>query len=45
MTEVIVDGFEFIESKKDKPTEAEPTSFSNATVDDFAEITDGDLPF
>lgn len=40
VTEVIVNGFEFLESKKDKPT-----SFSN-TDDDFEEIsTPEDLPF
>ena len=45
ITEIIVDGFEFLESKKDKPTEAD--SYSNATADDFEEIaiTDDDLPF
>lgn len=43
-TEVIVDGFEFLESKKDKPAE---TSFSNASDDDFTDISvgDDDLPF
>lgn len=48
ITEVIVDGFDFLESKKDKPTETEPTSFSNASADDFEEIAvpdDEDLPF
>ena len=45
ITEVIVDGFEFLESKKDKP--AEPTSYSNASDDDFTDISvgDDDLPF
>ncbi len=45
VTEVIVDGFEFLESKKDKP--AEPTSYSNASDDDFTDISvgDDDLPF
>ena len=42
VTEVIVDGFEFLENKKDKPTEAE--SYSN--TEDFEPIeNDGDLPF
>ena len=45
VTEVIVDGFEFLESKKDEPTEA--NSYTNATADDFEEmeITEDDLPF
>ena len=45
ITEVKVDGFEFIESRKDKPTEAEP-SFNNATDNEFFEIDgDDDVPF
>ena len=45
VTEVIVEGFEFLESKKDKP--AESVGFSNANAEDFEEIPmpDGDLPF
>ena len=45
VTEVIVDGFEFLESKKDEPTEG--NSYTNATADDFEEmeITEDDLPF
>ena len=40
ITEVIVDGFEFLESKKDKPT------IANANAEDFAEVDTGDdLPF
>jgi single-strand DNA-binding protein len=42
VTEVKVDEFDFLESKKDKPAE----TFSNTTADDFTEIADdGDLPF
>lgn len=43
VTEVIVDGFEFLESRKDKPTE----SMGYSNVDDFEEISmaDDDLPF
>ena len=41
VTEVIVDGFDFIESKKDKPV----SSNINIEVDDFEEIDDEDLPF
>lgn len=46
VTEIIVDGFEFLESKKDKPTEA--SGFSNSSADDFEEIPmpdDDDLVF
>ena len=44
VTEIFVEGFEFLESKKDKPTETEPSD--NASTDDFTEIEpDGDLPF
>ena len=40
VTEVIVDGFEFLESKKDKPV------MLNVNADDFTEIDTGDdLPF
>lgn len=40
ITEVIVDGFEFLENKKDKPT------IANANAEDFAEVDTGDdLPF
>lgn len=39
VTEVIVNGFEFLESKKDKPS-------ADVEVDDFEEYTDtDDLPF
>ena len=42
VTEVIVDGFDFIESKKDKPD----TPNINVPVDDYEEIADDeDLPF
>lgn len=44
--EVVANNVQFVESKKDKPTETEPASFSNADPDDFAEISgDDDLPF
>lgn len=44
ITEVVVDSFEFLESKKDKPTEAEP-AYSD-TEEEFTEIDgDDDLPF
>lgn len=44
VTEVIVDGFEFLESKKDKS--AETIGYSNADADDFVSYDDGgDLPF
>ena len=46
--EVVVNNAQFVEGKKDKLTETEPASFSNADPDDFDEIegagTD-DLPF
>ena len=41
VTEVIVDGFDFIEGKKDKLV----SSNINIEVDDFEEIDDEDLPF
>lgn len=41
VTEVIVDGFDFIESKKDKPV----NSSIDIDYDDFEEIDDEDLPF
>lgn len=41
VTEIIVDGFEFLESKK--PTEAENNDAPN--TDDYTEISDDDLPF
>ena len=48
ITEVIVDGFEFLENKKDKPTETE-APLSNAGGNDFIELPanagDDDLPF
>ena len=44
--EVIANNAQFVESKKDKPTETEPASFSDTSDDDFAEIDTGDdLPF
>lgn len=44
--EVVIDNASIIESKKDKPTETEPASFSDTNEDDFTEIDDdGDLPF
>ena len=46
VTEVNVDGFEFLESKKDKPTET--GCYSNDNTDDFEEISgvdEEDLPF
>ena len=44
--EVVADNAHFIESKKDKPTETEPASFSNADPDAYIGIDDsGDLPF
>lgn len=43
--EVVVKNAQFAESKKDKPTETEPT-FSDTNNDDFTEISgDDDLPF
>ena len=41
VTEVIVDGFDFIEGKKDKPT----NSNIDIKYDDFEDIDDEDLPF
>ena len=41
ITEVIVDGFEFIEGKKDKPVTTKP----DIEYDDFEEIDDEELPF
>lgn len=45
VTEVMVDSFEFLESRKDKP--AEISGYSTANTDDFADISmpDDDLPF
>lgn len=44
--EVVIDNASIIESKKDKPTETEPASFSDTNEDDFAELSgDEDLPF
>ena len=37
ITEIIVEGFEFLESKKEKSVDIEP--------DDFEEVDDDDLPF
>ena len=45
ITEIIVSGFEFLESKKDKPTaDVEPSGYS-VNPNDFEEVTDEDLPF
>jgi single-strand DNA-binding protein len=41
VTEIVVDGFEFLESKKDKPVAPK----IDVEVDDFDEIDDEDLPF
>lgn len=43
--EVVVKGAQFVESKKDKPTET--GGYSNADADDFVDISipDDDLPF
>lgn len=47
--EVVVNNVQFVESKRDSsPTDATPASFSNADVNDFADLgdaTDDDLPF
>ena len=47
--EVVVNNAHFMETKRDSiPTENEPASFSNAGVNDFADlgdVTDDDLPF
>lgn len=47
--EVVVNNVQFVESKRDSsPTDAAPASFSNADVNDFADLgdaTDDDLPF
>ncbi len=49
--EVVVNNAQFVESKRDSstaPTANEPASFSNADVNDFADLgdaTDDDLPF
>ena len=41
VTEVMVDGFDFVESKKDKPV----STNVNVEYDDFEDIDDEDLPF
>lgn len=47
--EVVVNNVQFVESKRDSsPADAVPASFSNADVNDFADLgdaTDDDLPF
>ncbi len=49
--EVVANNVQFVESKRDSsvaPASAEPASFSNADVNDFADLgdtTDDDLPF
>jgi len=47
--EVVANNVQFVESKRDSaPGAAEPASFSNADVNDFADLgdaTDDDLPF
>ena len=45
--EVIANNVQFVESKRDSSPSAETASFSNADVNDFAEVdaTDDDLPF
>lgn len=49
--EVVVNNAQFVESKRDSssaPMDSEPASFSNADVNDFADLgdaTDDDLPF
>ena len=45
--EVVANNVQFVESKRDSAPPSEPASFSNAGVDDFAEIgdVDDDLPF
>ena len=46
--EVVTNNVQFVESKRDSSTGAEPASFSNADVNDFADLgsaSDDDLPF
>ncbi len=47
--EVVVNNAQFVESKRDSAPDSEPaTSYSNADVNDFADLgdaTDDDLPF
>ncbi len=45
--EVIANNVQFVESKRDSAPSTETASFSNADVNDFAEVdaTDDDLPF
>ena len=46
--EVIANNVQFVESKRDSSTGSEPASFSNADVNDFADLgdaSDDDLPF
>ena len=45
ITEINVSGFEFLESKKDKPTADIEHSGYSVNPNDFEEITDEDIPF
>ncbi len=46
--EVVANNVQFVESKRDSAPSSEPASFSNADVNDFADLgdaADDDLPF
>ena len=47
--EVVANNVQFVESKRDSsPADSEPASFSNAGINDFADLgdaTDDDIPF
>ena len=46
--EVVANNVQFVESKRDSAPASEPASFSNADVNDFADLgdaSDDDLPF
>ena len=46
--EVVANNVQFVESKRDSAPSGEPASFSNADVNDFADLgdaSDDDLPF
>lgn len=46
--EVVASNVQFVESKRDSSASTEPASFSNADVNDFADLgdaSDDDLPF
>lgn len=45
ITEIIVSGFDFLESKKDKPTADVVPNGYTVNPNDFEEITDEDIPF